>query len=47
VGFLDLYEIDLWQVPVMPVADFNKNGKVEFKDLAIFAEYWLWEASWH
>jgi len=47
VGFLDLYEFDLWQVPVMPVADFNKDKVVNFNDLATFTEYWLWEASWY
>ncbi|MCK4461901.1 MAG: PD40 domain-containing protein, partial [candidate division Zixibacteria bacterium] len=47
VGFLDLYEFDLWEVPVLPVTDLNKDEMVDFNDLAILTEYRLGEASWH
>jgi Tol biopolymer transport system component len=39
-------DFDLWQVPIFPVADLNKDGTVDFEDFAIFAEYWLWKGSW-
>jgi len=29
------------------VADFNLDGKVDFKDFANFADTWLWQASWY
>ena len=29
------------------VADFNLDGQVNFKDLAYFADTWLWQTSWH
>ena len=28
------------------IADFNLDGKVDFKDFANFADIWLWQASW-
>ena len=47
VGFLDLYEFDLWEVPVLPVNDFNNDEMAHFDDPATLKEYRLWEASWH
>ena len=29
------------------IADFNLDGKVNFKDFAGFADTWLWKASWY
>jgi len=29
------------------VADFNLDGRVDFKDFTDFADTWLWQADWH
>jgi beta-lactamase regulating signal transducer with metallopeptidase domain/Tol biopolymer transport system component len=31
---------DLWQVSLLPVVDFNGDGKVDFKDFRKLAQYW-------
>jgi uncharacterized protein (TIGR02246 family) len=31
---------DLWQVPIIPVVDFNGDGKVDNADICIMAGYW-------
>jgi len=31
---------DLWQVPIIPVFDFNGDGKVDNADISIMAGYW-------
>lgn len=47
VGFLDLYEFDLWEVPVLPVTDSNQDQTGDLNDLDTFTEYQLWESSRH
>ncbi len=36
---------DLWQVPILPVVDFNRDGVVNLKDFARLAERWR-EEEW-
>jgi hypothetical protein len=36
---------DQWQASIMPVVDFNGDGLVDSKDLAILAENWGWSES--
>ncbi len=36
---------DLWQVPILPVVDFNRDGVVNLKDFAILAQHWK-EEEW-
>jgi hypothetical protein len=31
---------DLWQAPIIPVVDFNGDGKVDLKDFSKLAQYW-------
>ena len=31
---------DNWQAPILPVVDFNADGKVDSKDLAILSDNW-------
>jgi Tol biopolymer transport system component len=31
---------DLWQVSIVPILDFNGDGKVDFKDFRKLAQYW-------
>jgi len=31
---------DIWQVPILPVFDFNGDGKVDNADISIMAGYW-------
>jgi hypothetical protein len=31
---------DLWQVPIIPVVDFNGDGIVDVKDIVIITEHW-------
>ncbi|MFB0552884.1 MAG: DUF4440 domain-containing protein [Phycisphaerae bacterium] len=31
---------DIWQVPILPVVDFNGDGKVDSADISIMAGYW-------
>jgi Tol biopolymer transport system component len=31
---------DLWQVPIVPVVDFNGDGIVDVKDIVIITEHW-------
>jgi len=31
---------DIWQVSILPVVDFNGDGKVDFKDFRKLAQYW-------
>jgi hypothetical protein len=31
---------DLWQAPILPVVDFNGDGKVDLQDLLILIEHW-------
>lgn len=40
-----LDKTDIWQVPVslLSTSDLDENGVVDFRDLAVFAEDWLWE----
>jgi len=40
---------DLWQVRVRPmraITDFNRDGKVDFKDFAEFSPYWFQDEPW-
>jgi hypothetical protein len=30
-----------WQVPILPIVDFNGDGKVDSRDTCILADYWL------
>jgi uncharacterized protein (DUF362 family) len=32
--------IELWQGPVVSIVDFSGDGKVDFKDFSILAQYW-------
>ena len=32
--------VDLWQAPIIPVVDFNGDGKVDLKDFSKLAQYW-------
>ena len=32
--------IELWQGPVMSIVDFSGDGRVDFKDFSILAQYW-------
>jgi hypothetical protein len=36
---------DLWQVPILPMVDFNRDGVVNLKDFALLAEHWQ-EEEW-
>jgi hypothetical protein len=36
---------DLWQVSITFVIDFNGDGRVDFKDFSILAQYWLQDES--
>ena len=36
---------DIWQAPILPVVDFNGDGRVDFKDFSILALYWLQDES--
>jgi hypothetical protein len=38
--------IELWQVSLTPDVDFNGDGKVDFKDFSIFAQYLFQDKSW-
>jgi hypothetical protein len=31
---------DIWQVPIIPVVDFNGDGRINFKDFCKLAHYW-------
>jgi len=31
---------DLWQVPIIPVVDFNGDGKLDNADMCIMADHW-------
>jgi hypothetical protein len=31
---------DIWQAPIIPIVDFNGDGKVDSKDLLILIEHW-------
>jgi uncharacterized protein (TIGR02246 family) len=33
-------DLDIWQVPIIPVVDFNGDGKVDNADISIMAGYW-------
>ena len=32
--------LDIWQAPILPVVDFNGDGKVDLKDFRKLAQYW-------
>jgi hypothetical protein len=32
--------IDIWQAPIIPIVDFNGDGKVDFEDYSKLAQYW-------
>jgi hypothetical protein len=32
--------VDLWQAPILPVVDFNGDGKVDAKDMGLLADDW-------
>jgi hypothetical protein len=31
---------DLWLAPILPIVDFNADGKVDIADVAIMIEHW-------
>lgn len=31
---------DLWQVPILPVVDFNDDGKIDAQDMSILIDHW-------
>jgi len=33
-------ESDIWQVPILPVVDFNRDGIVDTDDMCIMVDYW-------
>ena len=33
-------DLDIWQMPIIPVVDFNGDGKVDNADISIMAGYW-------
>jgi len=35
-----LGDMDIWQVSIIPVVDFNSDGKVDFNDFRRLAHYW-------
>jgi hypothetical protein len=39
-GYAPSYTLDTWQAPIIPVADFNGDGKVDEKDLSVMAQHW-------
>jgi beta-lactamase regulating signal transducer with metallopeptidase domain len=38
-GFGGMYG-DIYRAPILPIVDFNGDGKVDMKDLRILAQYW-------
>jgi thioredoxin 1 len=40
VGFLDLYEFDLWQVTIEPIVDLNDDGLIDSEDMCIIVDHW-------
>jgi hypothetical protein len=32
--------VDLWQVPIIPIVDFNSDGKVDSADICILIDHW-------
>jgi hypothetical protein len=39
----------IWEAggPYNNMVDFNLDGKVDFGDFAVFADTWLWQATWY
>ncbi len=34
---------DIWQIPILPAADFNADGKVDAADMALLLDNWAWD----
>jgi hypothetical protein len=33
-------DVDLWQIPIIPIVDFNGDGIVDSADMCIMVDYW-------